>query len=128
MKIEKGTTKLIEGELKKKGLSVTQLIGKLLEKEDKTLLAKSFSLGEIASALKSLKDDYPKKDIVKIFKALDKDGNGSASTEELIKLWIRSDDNKFGNNPENMFKLLNRHLKEIQYPNSLLRFTNLGYK
>jgi hypothetical protein len=85
-------------------------------------------LGEIAAALKALKDDYPKKDMVKIFKALDKDGNGSASTEELVKLWIRSDDNKFGNNPENMFKLLNRHLKEIQYPNPLLRFTNLGYK
>jgi hypothetical protein len=31
---------------------------------------------------------------LKIFQILDKDGNGCISTEELIKLWIRSDDMK----------------------------------
>ena len=66
----------------------------MLKNERKDIILRSFSLGDICTAIKNLKSDFEKKNILKIFQILDKDGNGCISTEELIKLWIRSDDVK----------------------------------
>jgi hypothetical protein len=52
---------------------------------------RSFSLGDVNEALVKLSKKFPKKDMMTIFKILDKGGNGSTSTEELLKILIRTD-------------------------------------
>ena len=59
------------------------------------------------------------------FKCLDTEGNGSISTEELIKLWLVG--REVSDPGELLYKLLARHLREIQFPDPLLRFQTLGY-
>ena len=94
--------------------------------EEKKKLIRPFSLYFFQQAVQPLNPKLEKKKIMGFFKQLDTEGNGSLSTEELIKLWI------LGKDPtdpsETLFKLLNRHLAEIQFPDALLRFQTLGYE
>ncbi len=53
--------------------------------------------------------------------------NGSISTEELIKIFIRSD-NDLAENFKFLYALFYRHLKEIQFPEPTTKFLALDYK
>jgi Ca2+-binding EF-hand superfamily protein len=44
-----------------------------------------------------------------IFKAFDTENNGSVSTEELLKLWLRGKD--MTDKPYTMYQLLYRHFR-----------------
>ena len=48
------------------------------------------------------------------------------STEELIKLWLRA--RSITDSSEIMYRMLYRHLREIQYSEPITRFGNLGYE
>lgn len=66
---------------------------------------------DIHEALLQLNKKFPKKDVMTLFKILDKGGNGSASSEELVKVLIRTDEKKLLENIPKLRALLYRHLK-----------------
>ncbi len=62
-----------------------------------------------------------------IFRKLDMGKNGSISTEELIKIFLRSEGD-LADNLSLLFALFYRHLKEIQFPEPTTKFLALDYK
>jgi hypothetical protein len=64
---------------------------------------------------------------MEIFKKLDMGRNGSISTEELIKIFLRSD-NDLADHFGLLYALFYRHLKEIQFPEPTTKFMALEYK
>jgi hypothetical protein len=64
---------------------------------------------------------------MEIFKKLDMGRNGSISTEELIKIFLRSE-NDLKHKLKFLYALFYRHLKEIQFPEPTTKFQALDYK
>lgn len=56
-----------------------------------------------------LNKSVDKKKIMQYYKCLDSSGNGSISTDELVKLWLEG--RELSDSSDTLFKLLERHLK-----------------
>jgi Ca2+-binding EF-hand superfamily protein len=67
-----------------------------------------------------------KKKVMSFFKTLDTSNNGSISTEKLIKLWLEGKSNT--DPAEILFKLLSRHMKEIQSEQFITKFNIFSYQ
>jgi Ca2+-binding EF-hand superfamily protein len=63
---------------------------------------------------------------MQFFKILDTSHNGSISTEDLVKLWLEGRETT--DPAELLFKLLARHMKEIQTVEIITKFNTLGYQ
>jgi hypothetical protein len=62
-------------------VSIDELIKQLLINENKTLLPRSFSFGDMYNAVRKVNPKFPKNKLIGFIKLMDKDGNGSTSTE-----------------------------------------------
>ena len=71
-----------------------------------------------------MKNTFPKKKVMGMFKVLDSEQNGTIDTSELVKIWIRA--KEMTDTDEVLYRLLYRHLREIQYPDPLMRLEVLG--
>ena len=121
----KGDSGKLLNEMKKAGIRINDLITKLLEKEEKRNLVRPFSLLDFSQAIQATVKKIDKKKIMSFFKCLDSSSNGSISTDELVKIWLEASE-MAGN--ANMYKLLFRHMREIQCSEPISRFETRGYQ
>ena len=123
-KIVKGDSGKMINDLKKDGIRVNDLISKMLEKEEKRNLVRPFSLLDFSQSIQAIAKKIERKKIMYYFKCLDSSNNGSISTDELLKIWLESSE-MVGSS--NMYKLLYRHMKELQCEEPITRFETRGY-
>lgn len=97
---------------------------KILNQQSKKDLVRSFTIYDFFEAGKATRKDFPKKKVIELFKELDTEKNGTIDTAQLIKLWIRA--KELTDSDEILYRLLYRHLREIQYPDPTQRFEVLG--
>lgn len=95
------------------GTSYGEFIQRLIKIEEnkKDIYYRSFSYNEFKAAISATEKNFSKKSIMDIFKRLDLGGNGSISTEELIKIFLRTETDHINLYKDWIFTLFYRHLK-----------------
>lgn len=84
-------------------------------------MVRSFTVHDFYEAVRSVSTGkFPKKKVMALFKILDTEANGTIDTAELIKLWIRAKETT--DSDEVLYRMLYRHLREIQYNDPIQRF------
>lgn len=63
---------------------------KILGQESKKVAVRSFTVYDFFESCKALKNSFPKKKVMNMFKVLDNGQNGTIDTSELLKIWIRA--------------------------------------
>jgi endo-1,4-beta-mannosidase len=119
IKLSPGNSKKVIDDLKKENIRIGDFMEKLLNQENKKGLVRSFTVQDFFSAAKAVKNNFSKKKVMGMFKVLDTEENGSLDTSELVKLWIRA--KEMTDSDEILYRLLYRHLREIHYPDPLMR-------
>jgi hypothetical protein len=85
---------------------------------------RSFTIHDFSESIKAFNRDTPKKKILELFRSLDTEANGTIDSSELLKLWLRG--KEVSDSEDILYRLLYRHLREIQFLEPLQKFQVLG--
>lgn len=72
-------------------------------------LVRSYTLLDFEVTLKALNDKTDRKKCIELFRLLDVGSNGTVSTSELLKFWLRG--KELADSDDMLFRLLYRHLR-----------------